>query len=113
MKQGNERQRQQGDVFLERVENLPTGAKKMNLKKQLVLAHGESGNVHTLEVSPLIEAYEHEGKTYVRVLEKPAEVQHTGPSADHAPQVLHPGLYEFGKIAEMDYFQELIRPVCD
>lgn len=98
---------QQGDVLLRKVDQLPTGERKIIGKKRCVLAHGESGHSHVVEQddAELIQI----GERMLLKIGKPAAVVHE----EHEAQTLSPGIWEIGQIQEFDYFSEMARPVMD
>lgn len=97
---------QQGDVLLRKVDKLPEG-KRVITRKQLILAHGESGHSHVIEddEAELIQI----GERMLLKLTRPATVVHE----EHKPISLSPGIWEIGRVREYDYFQHMARQVID
>jgi hypothetical protein len=96
----NPKQRQQGDVFFERVAALPTGAKKVK-EQDGIFAHGEvTGHMHRATTPSNVELYE--------VIE-PIEIVHE----EHNTIFIDPGIYQYGQVREHDYLNEVDRIVVD
>jgi hypothetical protein len=104
----NPKQRQQGDVFFERVAALPTGAKKVK-EQDGIFAHGEvTGHMHRATTPSNVELYEVDGIKYARVIE-PIEIVHE----EHNTIFIDPGIYQYGQVREHDYLNEVDRIVVD
>lgn len=115
----------QGDVFIERVDTLPPGAKpaKRDEHGRIVLAHGESsGHAHTIRdknvMSFRMETAERDvlgaEVDYVLVGGSGATLNHelvSGQMAEHEPVSLPPGVYKIG--AQREYSPEAIRRAVD
>ena len=101
-------QYQQGDITLERVDRLPSGAKKASHR---ILAQGEAtGHAHRLEEATDGLLYEAtDGTLYMRVGPKGATIAHE----EHRPITLPPGDYRIGRVQEYDHFAEEARRVRD
>lgn len=129
----------QGDVVLTKIAEIPKDAKRIPLSKwsDLVIEHGESGNVHVLvpkggcfadlksdlreqlDTPSLfemafshIELYDKDGIMYVRAKEN-IELQHAGVGDNHNTQVIGAGEYVKEKQREKDWFAQEVRPVQD
>lgn len=100
----------QGDVFL-RSAGIPDDAAKLvnNESDRLVLAYGEvTGHAHAISTVDFdVEAYELNGKTYLRVQGEPAELKHE----EHAHIQIPVGDYEV--IIQREYTPEVISRVID
>ena len=98
---------QQGDVLLKKLNSLPEGDRKLLSRSRCILAHGESGHSHVIEQddAELIEI----GGRMILMLEKEAVLKHE----EHKPQTLSPGIWEIGRVREKDWFQDMVRTVCD
>lgn len=102
---------QQGDVVGQLVDTVPTGV-KLHVKRDGVLAHGETtGHAHRLAEASGGLLYEAEdGTLYVKVGPKGATITHE----EHGPVTLPPeSVYQVGRVAEYDHFQEEARQVRD
>ena|SRR3990167_1870773 len=96
---------QQGDVCCERIETIPTGAKKL---KTNIVRHGESGNKHVLEGDAML--FELDGKLYFAVGSDGASLVHEEHGViTYAPgnYVVTPGTFEY------DYETEEAKQVQD
>jgi hypothetical protein len=97
----------QGDVLIERVDSIPTQAKKMRLPKRIVLAEGEAtGHAHVLD-APEVEMFERGGVLFARIGVAGGTVKHE----EHAPIKLEPGTYRIRR--QREYSPEAIRNVAD
>lgn len=95
----------QGDVTLIKIAALP----KVEAIKTNVVAHGESGNTHTL-VGKDARLYEGPDKSMFAVVSsKPATLTHQ----EHLPITVEPGIYRVGKEQEYSYEDNYIRQVID
>lgn len=90
-------QHRHGDVWLEKIEALPDGARRVTREAgKTVLAHGEvTGHAHTIE-EEWAELWEVEGRRILEVGDRPATLTHQ----EHAPQTIEPGLYEIRRQQE-------------
>lgn len=105
---------QQGDVILEKIEALPSGAEKIGMKPVM---EGEGHHEHVLcpEKPKEAEMYEREGVLYFR-LSAPAPLKHIqkgGGKGEHGTQVIEPGLYKVGQVYEHDWWTAEARKVID
>lgn len=101
----------QGDVLIEEVREIPSGAKRA--KGKIILAHGEAtGHAHTIEDRDSADWWVLPGRgtrseeQYLEV-EKGASVVHQ----EHAPIVLPAGRYKVTR--QREYSPEAIRNVAD
>ena len=101
---------QQGDVLLYLAKALPNGARRIQADlPSIVLAEGEAtGHAHRIEATPDVELYEKDGTMYLRVLAE-SKLTHE----EHAAHLVAPGVYEVGRIREVDPFSSEIRTVMD
>jgi hypothetical protein len=101
---------QQGDLLLKVVSSIPQDAKPVQSKAgRFILAEGEAtGHAHAVLECPTVELYERDGTLYLKVAEE-TEVVHE----EHHKQVVGPGLYEVGRVVEVDPFENAIRTVAD
>lgn len=101
-------QRQQGDVLLRRINELPTDCKEVARKNgRIEVMHGEQGHTHAIDDIDAM-FYEKAGKFYLKAI-KPVNLVHE----EHGAQVIEPGIWEIGQVKEYDYFQEMERTVVD
>ena len=100
--------RQQGDVLLRAINELPDGCKEVKRQAgRIVVMHGEGGHTHTIsDVDALF--YKKDGKFYL-VATKPVKLQHE----EHHTQVIEPGVWEIGQVREKDWLTGMIAPVVD
>lgn len=100
---------QQGDVLIQRVEELPDGCKELKRKNGcIILQEGEAtGHAHRIsDVDAMF--YEKDGKFYL-VAKKPVTVTHE----EHHAQVIEPGTWEIGRIREKDWLTGMVAPIVD
>lgn len=96
---------QQGDVLIKKIKHIPQEA---NQRKDLVLAHGESGHIHQILDKNKASLLEYGGITYLKVT-SPVELVHE----EHKMLIIQPGSYEIDQVKEYDPFEEEIRRVDD
>lgn len=105
-------QKQQGDVTLELIQELPKGIKSVKAKERgFVLMEGKAtGHAHCIaETDPAIcELYEKDGILYVKA-NKSVIIKHE----EHNPMTLDPGIWKVGQVKEFDYLQNMTRAVID
>lgn len=114
MKNVNEKQVQQGDIFFEECQ-IPKGAIEVKDKKDGVFAYGEGHHVHVAANPAAVKFFTFNEKTYVRFL-KPTSVHHdnvNGARGEHEGLKMLQTDYEYGNINEMDHFAKLQRKVVD
>ena len=101
---------QQGDVIIERIEELPAGVKATQAKPRgFVLAEGEhTGHAHVIDRLAGIEFVEKDGLFYIKN-DKPATVTHE----EHKPITFPAGLWRVRGVKEYDHFAEEARKVQD
>lgn len=101
---------QQGDVILVKRDEMPKNAKPVEARGGLyVLAEGEhTGHAHTLEATPEVELREVNGTLWLKVVEA-STLTHQ----EHHTQTIAPGIYEIGRVREVDPFTDEIRTVAD
>lgn len=104
-------QLQQGDVYFERVDSIPTEATHKTADNGIakVFAYGEAtGHCHQPDVADSVELYELDGVMYVRV-KADVNVVHE----EHRAVQLPAGDYRYGQVVEYDYLNEMNRAVQD
>ena len=104
-RQSDANQYQQGDVWIERIPEIPAGTEKV---KGATLAEGEGHHLHRFAVAADVELY-------ARV-KKETVVEHAtrdGRQGEHDPITLPAGNYQFGQVIEYDYLSEMSREVVD
>jgi len=101
---------QQGDVLLNPITKIPSAAKALAPKAgRYILAEGEAtGHAHAIEATPDVEVYEHNGTMYLRV-KSDTVLRHE----EHHAHTIEPGLYEIGRVVEVDPFDGEIRTIAD
>lgn len=108
--------RQQGDVVIEVVEALPHTAQRVEaVEGRFEIAHGESGNVHTVEAAAGWALFDDAGTLYLRrATGQGGTLVHTGPSRHHLPVDLPDGaVVRFRRVREVDHVAGLTRSVMD
>ena len=96
---------QQGDVGLERVIKVPTGAKRLPHR---TVAKGEATGHHHTFVEESVELYERDGVLYVSAPEG-ATLKHQ----THNPVTVPPGTWVYRPRREQDHLGEVVRRVMD
>lgn len=100
------KQKQQGDVLFRRVRK--TKLSRGNIGRH-VLAEGEhTGHAHVIDADDQAELIR-EGERMLLRLTKPATVRHE----EHNPVLLEPGVWEVGRVREVDHLNGLVRQVTD
>lgn len=95
----------QGDVYIDRIDRIPAGARKLG---HCVLAEGEvTGHKHQIVDLETAELYELGGKQYLNVKAESVVVSHD----EHGPVTLAKGTYAVWK--QREYTPEEIRIVRD
>ena len=111
----NSNQIRQGDVFLQKIDNLPEDAGRVLAKGGLlILAHGEvTGHLHGMS-SRNVHMYQKGDKTYLEVL-KSTLLRHGNPdkdwSGDHDTLKILPGKYQV--VIQREYIPGGWRNVVD
>lgn len=111
----NKGQIQQGDVWLERVPEIPADAQPVSNGTKAVFAEGEGHHVHRAATAGSVELYEKNGMRYARVLRR-TSIEHVTPDGrrgEHRSIRLEPGDYQYGQVVEYDYLAEMAREVVD
>jgi hypothetical protein len=109
-KEENMTQLQQGDVMLEKVDELPADGKAVQAKNgTYVLAYGEAtGHKHALEDVEGIKVVEKDGLFYVSV-EKSALLT----QEEHGTVMIPEGVWRVDRVREYDHFAQEARRVND
>jgi hypothetical protein len=104
-------QQQHGDVLINRINELPKGLKKVKDRNgRLILADGEvTGHAHAIPMTPGTFLYEDEDGTLYLETEQEVTLTHE----EHAAQTIEPGIYEVGRVVEVDPFEDAVREVAD
>lgn len=101
----------QGDVFIQRIDNLPDGSKKLARENgRVVLAHGEATGHHHSLVEKNCSLFTNDtepGVTFLEIQEAMAALTHQ----EHATIHLEPGIYRV--VRQREYSPEAIRNVQD
>jgi hypothetical protein len=111
-RQSDPNQYQQGDVWIERIPEIPAGAEQVN---GVTLAEGEGLHLHRFAVAADVELYVKDGMRFARV-KKETAVEHVtrdGRQGEHDPITLPAGNYQFGQVIEYDYLSEMSREIVD
>lgn len=106
----NDNQRQQGDVLISRVSEMPAGGRQVRATSRgFVVAEGEAtGHAHTLPTEGVLEMREVDGVLYARIA-GPVDLSHE----EHNRVPLDAGIYRFDRVQEYDHFSEEARQVAD
>lgn len=101
------KQYRQGDVFIERVKEIPAGATRQKPEAgRIILAHGEAtGHHHSLEADAA--DWWKAGEEQFLEVQRATEVVHQ----EHAPVQLPAGIYRVRR--QREYSPEAIRNVAD
>lgn len=99
---------QHGDVLGIIVDEIPKGAKKLDVQDGFILERGEGVHTHIFPDVSGIEVYEHEGQTYVRV-SKETFITHE----EHGNQAVKTGIYRKQIEKVWDYEEMEARRVID
>lgn len=104
---------QQGDVLIEKIDQLPEGCKpRAKDARGIVLAEGETtGHYHGIEETEGLALLDGPKKELYLVNETGGDV--TVKHQEHKPVTIPPGIHEIGFVREHDYFQEAERRVVD
>ncbi len=102
-------QKQQGDVLFCKLDSIPEGAKRTPAKdNKYVLAEGEAtGHAHCMEADN-VELFERDGVLYVSTVGL-STVTHE----EHKELVLDDGVWEVGRVVEIDPFEAETHRVRD
>lgn len=114
---------QQGEVRIERINELPSGLTEFSgeflNQKAFIISHSETGNHHVIDcdgvavMERLLPAEFGEGmKLLYAIVEKPTEM-YVNAERHHEPQALAPGIYELTVSTEVDPFTKQARLVAD
>jgi hypothetical protein len=107
------KQLQQGDVIIE-TKTIPAEAREVDRKG--VVAEGEGHHEHAFSDPSVVQFFEFNDKTYIRVLEE-TELLHrtkgTKSHGEHRGLKLLKGEYEYRPVIERDWLSKLNRKVID
>lgn len=100
---------QQGDLIIYKADEIPGGAKEINLGDRFTLLRGEGGNTHDLvDIKGNAKGYEKDGILYLQV-ESPVNVEHQ----EHGIQEIAPGIGYRDVEQTFDYEEMEVRKVID
>jgi len=106
------KQIQQGDVLLQQVPSIPTGATEEQHRGRIILARGErTGHAHVISSDKAkLWSLTRDGVTelYLEV-QAPVTIVHD----EHKPLPVPTGIYRVGRVKEYDYFFQMERPIED
>lgn len=114
---------QQGEVRIEKIDQLPNGLSdfsgEMLGNKAYIISHSETGNHHVIDASgvtvlerPLPAEFGAGMKLLYAIVEKPTQM-YVNAERHHEPQSLEPGIYEMAVSTEIDPFTKQARMVAD
>lgn len=102
-----------GDIPLKQLKELPTNLTKLGDFKEFVLAHGESGHCHRLQVKDQVAndfcVYQDSNGNYVLDMQEDAQLTHE----EHKEITIKKGIYSVGHEQEFSPFDEEIKRVRD
>ena len=103
-------QKQQGDVLFLAIDELPVDAKPVKMSNgQYILAEGEAtGHNHCIEAEEGVELFEKDGVLFLKH-SIPVITHHQ----EHHAVTLEKGIWEVGRVSEIDPFKEEIYRVRD
>jgi hypothetical protein len=103
----------QGDILLEKIDQLPQGLEKLESAERIIIAEGElTGHAHTINAEcAVLFREQHTGVTYLDIFEALTALEHQ----EHAPIMLQKGFYKVTRQREYDPFlsRSEIRSVAD
>jgi hypothetical protein len=111
-RQSDPNQYQQGDVWIERIPEIPADAEQV---ESATLAEGEGHHLHRFAVAADVELYVKDDMLFARVKRETA-VEHVtldGRPGEHDPITLSAGDFQFGRVMEYDYLSKMSRKVVD
>lgn len=104
---------QHGDVLILAIRELPSGATRIKPcnGNYVLLAEGEAtGHAHTVVACSEVALYTLGDSLYLKVEgDSPVSLVHQ----EHATQEVQPGVYEIGRVVEVDPFEDEVRQVAD
>lgn len=102
---------QHGDVLINPISSLPKNLKKISPRgDRYILADGEAtGHAHAIADIANSDLYQDSDGTLYLQCHKSVDLTHE----EHHTQTIQPGIYEVGRVVEVDPFDEEIRKVQD
>lgn len=104
-------QQQHGDVLLLKLTRLPENLvrRKPRVDGKIVLADGEvTGHAHVMDCETAVLMEDKDGTLYLDVKDNTVLTHE-----EHGPQTVEPGMYEIGRVVEVDPFEDEVRVVAD
>jgi hypothetical protein len=99
----------QGDILLEKVDNVVDDCEKIQDNNNNIIAHGESGNQHRMNQQVVIFEDRKTKERFVQVMNQDTELVHQ----EHKPIQIPKGLYKIRREREYNAFEQSIRQVID
>lgn len=97
----------QGDVLIQRINQIPKDAKQIRAKGRIILAHGEAtGHHHSIDADAADWWKTEDGSQFIEVSESAALVHQ-----EHAEVIIPAGTYRV--VRQREYSPEAIRNVAD
>lgn len=102
-----------GDILVKNIKELPTDLKKLGKFKEFILAHGESGHSHRLQVLDRVATdfcvYQDKNGNYILDMKSDGKLTHE----EHKEITIKKGIYFVGHEREFDAFSDEIKRVRD
>lgn len=102
-----------GEIFLQKVGELPEGKGKVSKLKSFIVGHSETGHHHVLQSKTTFTVKEIENAFNYLVLDSPADIVHQKDVNTHETITVEPGIYKVIKKTEYNPFTGLLQDVWD
>lgn len=103
----------QGDIYIERISELPSGLQRVTPEKRLiVVAHSETGHHHVMDAEK-VEMYRLPGEIYecFLIVKEATPLEHLRPFDTHESLLHEPGIYRVRR--QREYVPEGWRRAAD
>lgn len=101
---------------LEKIKEIPAGAKLMEEGDSVIVGHSESGHHHVLtiprEAGATIKIYERDGRQYLDI-PRTAKLEHQKTVEKHDAQIFQPGIYIKEIRQTFSYAEGIMKKVVD
>ena len=102
-----------GEVFLQKIEQLPADEGEVTEHKSFIVGHSETGHHHVLKSKKTFTVKEIEESFNYLVLDSPADIVHEKDVNTHDTITVEPGIYKVIKKQEYNPFTGLMESVWD